>query len=586
MARFEPAYYELLCHAALPLVLTPELVSYLRNEFLRELPWIAEVDLLLSDLCLPVGYELYAMDTDVQAYLLDQGSETFDGERMKAVASLLISYVRYLAENSALSDRELEAQQWGAMFYLGPLKQREAVDEIVQRFQDCVSQEGPIGSELLKQAELARLAQITQTFKKALLDYPVLVEFGALVNEVQLSSRTLAADRVEATYEVTPGQHLRLPASIKEPLKVSGRVQDVKVAYSLVGTMPPSIEVGGEPVLEPFSAFPPLEELRFSKGELVDKERPPEDDFPPPLKMASFQVATIGLPPPQPLEVFEFQTAKIEQERAGIFRRLQWVVKKSRAQARRFVEPLADDLRLEMVAIPGGTFRMGSPESEPERISDESPQHKVAVPNFFIGRYPVTQAQWRFVAMLPQVNRRLNVDPFMFKGGRGNRLPVESVSWYEAVEFCDRLSAHTNRTYRLPTETEWEYACRAGTTTPFHFGDMILTDVANYNGQYTYADGPKGKNREKTTSVNEFDVANAFGLSDMHGNVFEWCQDHWHENYEGAPTDGSAWLTDNKEANRLLRGGSWVNNPRDCRSAYRINGYARQTASTTLSVFE
>ena len=131
------------------------------------------------------------------------------------------------------------------------------------------------------------------------------------------------------------------------------------------------------------------------------------------------------------------------------------------------------------------------------------------------------------------------------------------MSWYEAVEFCNRLTLHTDRAYRLPTEAEWEYACRAGTVTPFCFGDMILTEVANYNGNYTYADGPKGKNRGKPTSVDEFDVANTFGLSDMHGNVWEWCQDHWHENYEGAPTDGSAWPTDNKEANRLVRGGSW-----------------------------
>ena len=317
-------------------------------------------------------------------------------------------------------------------------------------------------------------------------------------------------------------------------------------------------------------SFPPLQTLDFVLGKWVDDEEPSDDNdsvdrFPPLLKTTNFKVATISLPQ-QRLEIFEFQSAKIEQERAGLFRRLQWVVKKSRAQARRFAEPLADDLTLEMVAIPGGTFLMGSPESEPEQNSYESPQHEVAVPDFFMGRYLVTQAQWRFVANLPQVNQELPPDPSYFKG---DRLPVESVSWYDATEFCDRISVHTDRTYRLPTEAEWEYACRAGTTAPFHFGDMILPEVANYNGNYTYANGHKGKNREKTTSVNEFDVANAFGLSDTHGNVWEWCQDHWHENYEGAPTDGSAWLTDNKEANRLLRGGSWDDYPRYCRSACR-----------------
>ncbi len=236
---------------------------------------------------------------------------------------------------------------------------------------------------------------------------------------------------------------------------------------------------------------------------------------------------------------------------------------------RGYIEPLlavGDALPLHMVLIPGGTFTMGSPDDEPERSEDEGPQHPVNVPKFLMGRYPVTQAQWRAVAALPQVERSLEPDPSRFKG---DNHPVEQVSWYEAVEFCDRLSAHTKRPYRLPTEAEWEYACRAGTMTPFHFGDAITTDIANYNGSYTYADGPKGEYRETTTAVDQLDNANAFGLSDMHGNVYEWCQDHWHESYEGAPIDGGAWLTDDKESRRVLRGGSWFYIPWYCRSACR-----------------
>jgi formylglycine-generating enzyme required for sulfatase activity len=576
VARFEPAYYELLCHAALPLVLTPELVSYLRNEFLREIPWIAEVDLLLSDLCSPVGYELYAMDTDVRAYLLKTRSETCNETRMKDVANLLISYVRYLAANNLqVSDRDLESQQWAAMIYLGPLKQREMVNQIVKRFQDCIAGGEQLGTALVSQSEMAQLAQITQTFSAELSQYPELIEYASLVSDVQLRNVLLEEARVEKIYEVTPGQLLQLPSEMKRGLRNSNRIgEDVftrsDAEFSLHNevhnelSILQSSEVQSAQVLA--DAFPPLETLEFIKGALIDNGiDEPSHAFPPPLKTASFKVKTISLPQ-QALEIFEFETAKIESERAGILRRLQWVVKKSRAQARRFVEPLSDDLMLEMVAIPGGRFLMGSPDSEPERSPNEGPQHEVTVPDFFMGRYPVTQAQWRFVASLPQVNRKLDPDPSRFKG---SRRPVERVSWHDATEFCDRLSAHTERTYRLPTEAEWEYACRAGTTTSFHFGDMILPEVANYDGSYTYADGPKGKNRQKTTLVDEFNLANAFGLSDMHGNVWEWCQDHWHDNYEDAPTDGSAWLTNDEKASRVWRGGSWNNLPRICRSACR-----------------
>jgi formylglycine-generating enzyme required for sulfatase activity len=232
-----------------------------------------------------------------------------------------------------------------------------------------------------------------------------------------------------------------------------------------------------------------------------------------------------------------------------------------------FTQDLGDGVWLEMVSIPGGSFMMGSPKGEAERLESEEPQQAVTLSSFCLGKYPVTQAQWRAVAALDQVNRSLDPDPASFKGD--NR-PVERVSWYEAVEFCDRLSQRTKRPYRLPSEAEWEYACRAGTTTPFHFGETIATELANYDGNYTYGAAPKGLYRKGTTPVGSFGVANAFGLCDMHGNVWEWCADHWHENYRGAPTDGSAWLSENEGARRLLRGGSWSYIPRICRSADRV----------------
>jgi formylglycine-generating enzyme required for sulfatase activity len=234
------------------------------------------------------------------------------------------------------------------------------------------------------------------------------------------------------------------------------------------------------------------------------------------------------------------------------------------------LEDLANDTQLEMMLIPGGTFLMGSPESEEGRYSDESPQHEVTIEPFFMGKYQVTQEQWRFVAQLPQVNRELEQDPSYFKGD--NR-PVEQVSWEDAVEFCDRLSQYTGRTYRLPSEAEWEYACRAGTKTPFHFGDNITTDLVNYDGTYPYKSAPKGKYREQTTDVGTF-PPNAFGLYDMHGNLDEWCLDDWHDNYKDAPTDGSAWFSSDdklsdKSGRAVLRGGSWHYDAGYCRSALR-----------------
>jgi formylglycine-generating enzyme required for sulfatase activity len=256
----------------------------------------------------------------------------------------------------------------------------------------------------------------------------------------------------------------------------------------------------------------------------------------------------------------------------------EYIIQRKKSQAQYFTEDLRNDIGLDMILIPGGTFLMGSPPDVLERFDSESLQHSVTVLTFFMGRYPITQAQWRVVASLPQINRELNPAPSHFKGD--NR-PVESVSWYDALEFCDRLSQYTNRTYRLPTEAEWEYACRAGTTTPFHFGETITTDLANYRGSDdkdfgwsgSYRRGSLGEYRQETTPVDHFEIANAFGLCDMHGNVWEWCLDHWHSNYEWAPDDGSAWLTDDEGAERVVRGGSWYFYPRFCRCASRFNRY-------------
>jgi formylglycine-generating enzyme required for sulfatase activity len=255
------------------------------------------------------------------------------------------------------------------------------------------------------------------------------------------------------------------------------------------------------------------------------------------------------------LQRFRAETVQVDQDGS--------IVKRHIIEPEYFTERV-NGIGIEMVAIPGGRFWMGSPNGEADRLDMESPQHEVSVSDFFLGKFTVTQAQWRAVAQLPQINKSLNADPSNFKGD--NR-PVEQVSWDDAQEFCARLSQATGKAYRLPSEAQWEYACRAGTTTPFAFGATLNTDIANYRGDLAYGNGKKGVSREQTVDVGSF-PPNAWGLYDMHGNVWEWCEDSWHNNYNGAPTDGTAWI-DNSTESKLLRGGSWIHAPRNCRSAIR-----------------
>ena len=234
------------------------------------------------------------------------------------------------------------------------------------------------------------------------------------------------------------------------------------------------------------------------------------------------------------------------------------IVQYKTGEAQQWEEDLGNGIVLETVSIPGGSFLMGSPREEEGRYESESPQHRVEVSPFFMGKFPITQSQYQAV---------MGENPSNFKENGAYR-PVENVSWEGAIAFCQKLSQKTKRTYRLPSEAEREYACRAKTTTPFHFGETIATNIANYDDNYVYSKAPKGEYREGTTPVGQF-PPNAFGLFDMHGNVWEWCADHWHSNYQGAPTNGNAWIAGGDSDYRLLRGGSWNDDPRNCRSAYR-----------------
>ena len=207
-----------------------------------------------------------------------------------------------------------------------------------------------------------------------------------------------------------------------------------------------------------------------------------------------------------------------------------------------FTEILPNNVRLEMVAIPSGELMMGSNEQ-----NNEQPIHHVKIQSFYMSKYPITQAQYEAV---------MGKNTSRFKG---NNRPVEQVTWHNAVEFCYRLSQQTGKTYQLPSESRWEYACRAGSTTKYHFGDN-----ENQLGYYAWY----GSNSSKQTHPVGQKEPNQYGLYDMHGNVWEWCADDWHNNYEGAPTDGSVWYDGNSNYSPL-RGGSWANLPDYCSSTFR-----------------
>jgi formylglycine-generating enzyme required for sulfatase activity len=209
---------------------------------------------------------------------------------------------------------------------------------------------------------------------------------------------------------------------------------------------------------------------------------------------------------------------------------------------KQYIERLPGGINLEMVLIPGGSFRMGS-----KSYKREQPIHKVSLKPFYMGKYQVTQAEWKAV---------MKRNPSKFKG---DDLPVETVTWDEVQEFCKKLSRNTGRVYRLPSEAEWEYAARAGSMGDFCFGDdeSLLSDYAWY-GELSGQTHPVGSKKP-----------NKWGLYDVHGNVWEWCEDEYHDNYDRAPDDGRAWETSVKAAARVFRGGSWYDGAVDCRSACR-----------------
>jgi formylglycine-generating enzyme required for sulfatase activity len=219
---------------------------------------------------------------------------------------------------------------------------------------------------------------------------------------------------------------------------------------------------------------------------------------------------------------------------------------------------ISSEVNMVVVFIPAGEFEMGSPMDEIKRDDDEGQHHIKLTKPFYMGKFEVTQLQYREI---------MSENPSKFGG---DNLPVENVSWYEAARFLKKLSDKTNLKFRLPTEAEWEYACRAGTTTAFNTGTTIDSDFANYEATTPYANGIIGKDLKSTNKVGSY-APNAFGLCDMHGNVWEWCNDFYdNEYYKVTPTVDPQGPQVNK-GDKVMRGGAWNERPNKCRSADRNN---------------
>ncbi len=213
----------------------------------------------------------------------------------------------------------------------------------------------------------------------------------------------------------------------------------------------------------------------------------------------------------------------------------------------------------DLVSIPAGNFMMGSAKTEADRETSEGPQRRVNVGAFLLGKFEVTQGQWKKVmGNNPSIHAQC-----------GDDCPVDNISWDNAHEYIKKLTEVSGKSYRLPTEAEWEYASRGGSTTPFYTGTTITTEQANFDGTFSHKGGAKGAWRQASIPVGSF-PANPWGLHDMLGNVSEWTQDVWHENYDGAPMDGSSWSAGGDQLRRVVRGGSWYSYGRSLRSATRI----------------
>ncbi|MBR8838953.1 MAG: formylglycine-generating enzyme family protein [Stigonema ocellatum SAG 48.90 = DSM 106950] len=458
------------------------------------------------------------MNVVVRNVLLNQlkQDEKFGLQRIHELSDFLLNYVRQHLQSDDPDIDFIKAQRWIALAYT---QSNEAAGELALALSSAYEKD---------RTDLIRLASLVETLADSLggwEEYQPLLSYAR--GMANFASGDLEAAKNEVREALGKGNEIKV-ANIRLPIPEQIRPENPSrrrvIQYLGWGTAGLGLAIIGGT------------EVQNSSKQPLKQQKPGFSEKP------GFSPQTVLL------KTVQFEVVTVDA-RGNITNRRP-------SQANFFTENLGNGITLEMVEIPGGKFVMGSPPEEKERTSDEGPQHTVTIQPFFMGKFTVTQEQYQAV---------VGNNPSWFKGAKR---PVENVDWDQAIAFCAKLSQTAKKTYRLPSEAEWEYACRAGTTTPFYFGETITTALVNYDGNYTYGSAPKGTYRQQTTDVGSF-PPNAFGLYDMHGNVWEWCQDNWHENYSGAPTDGYVWQNDNDNQSRLIRGGSWVYIPRNCRSAAR-----------------
>jgi|688.fasta_scaffold111040_3 formylglycine-generating enzyme required for sulfatase activity len=579
----------LLLHASVPETLRPDILHLIQINFLAgPADPSREADVLFAPFTTCLGGDYYRIDAQVRWHALALLRSLYREEsrgREVRVAELLWCHLEQLERGQRITAQTLlgdyiAVQRWVALAYLEPSDAARAFAQALRAVEAHAS-----ADSITAYAQLGGLAAALEL---PLAGEPELLTYAKGLDALAKGDEPNATRLLEALGD----QPLQIgEVSLKAPTQWLGHQVEKQLQRQLEEQL--------QRQLEEQKMWELVEQQPQAEAAISALERQPVATDPPEVVVPT--VAAIRLQRFSTTTCLLRQKSGRWQNRSGQDR---WRQEHRQVQVEGFleqldleasaIERLYRDVAITMVKIPGGTLLMGSPREETERSDDEGPLHEVKLESFFMGQTPITQAQWREVAGWQerpgeQWGRQLELEPSYHqnKGMQGenkprllavesniDQCPVERVSWWDAMEFCDRLSQRTGRSYTLPSEAQWEYACRAGTTTPFCFGETISPDLANYNGDFTYLDGPKGVYREQTSPVVLF-PANAWGMQDMHGNVWEWCADHWHPNYYGAPNDGSPRINpDAKEEEvRLLRGGSWFSHPENCRSAYRVSNH-------------